>query len=32
MDDLIWIAILAGLALLGLGLIGLLGTDEGAGA
>ena len=33
MDDLMWIAILAGLALLGFGLIGLLaGPDEGAGA
>lgn len=33
MEDLMWIAILAGLSLLGLGLIGLLGdVDEGAGA
>lgn len=32
MDDLMWIAIMAGLSLLGFALIGLLGTDEGAGA
>jgi hypothetical protein len=33
MEDLMWIAILAGLGLLGFGLIGLLGhADEGAGA
>lgn len=32
MDDLIWIAIIAGLSLLGFALIGLLGNDEGAGA